>query len=177
MRSRPWANERSIVKTNSCPCGSGQTYSACCEVFHRGAAAPTAEKLMRSRYSAYVVGEIDYIAATNDPETGQDFDAEAARAWSKESDWLGLEIVATERGLETDDEGVVEFKASYQAKGESEPEIHHEVSLFRRDKKSRRWFYRDGKTVREPLKRTEPKPGRNDPCSCGSGKKYKKCCG
>jgi len=152
-----------------CPCGSGKSYSQCCEPFHQGASKPdTPEKLMRSRYAAYVVGNIDYIAETNDPETGGDFDREAAEAWSKQSEWLGLEVVAA-AGNE------VEFKAKFKSNGQEL--THHEVSLFRFDQKQSRWFYTDGKEVREPMKNTEPKVGRNDPCSCGSGKKFKKCCG
>lgn len=159
----------------SCPCGTQKTYSQCCGMFHAGAKADTAEKLMRSRYSAYVVGKIDYVANTNDPQTGGDFDFEAAEVWSKQSEWLGLEIVATKEGKPGDLSGEVEFKAKFKADGVEQ--THHEVSLFRFDPKNGSWFYRDGKTIREPERRAEPKIGRNDPCSCGSGKKYKKCCG
>jgi len=151
-----------------CPCGSGSAYEKCCGLYHAGQAAPSAEALMRSRYSAYVVGKIDYVGATNDPQTGTDFDAEAAEAWSKQSEWLGLEIIAA-------NETEVEFKAKYRTDGREE--IHHEVSLFRKDPKNGRWYYREGKTLREPERRTTPKLGRNDPCSCGSGQKFKKCCG
>lgn len=164
-----------IQAQSPCPCGTGQTYSKCCGAFHAGAKPDTAEKLMRSRYAAYVVGKIPYIAETNDPETGGDFDAESAEAWSKQSQWLGLEIIATREGSFGDATGEVEFKARYKVDGKEE--IHHEVSLFRFDSKKEKWYYRDGKTIREPATRTEPKVGRNDPCSCGSGKKYKKCCG
>ncbi len=162
--------------TSPCPCKSGQTYGACCEPFHRGKSKPdSAEKLMRSRYSAYVVGNIDYIGQTNDPETSGDFDAESAKRWSQESQWIGLEIIATREGMPGDQTGEVEFKARYQAHGIEE--THHEVSLFRFDAKAKTWLYRDGKTLRTPVQRSEPKVGRNDPCSCGSGKKFKKCCG
>jgi SEC-C motif-containing protein len=158
-----------------CYCGSSSSYAQCCQPFHSGSKKPeTAEKLMRSRYSAYVVGSIDYIHETNDPRSKDAFDREAAEAWSKKSDWLGLEIVATRAGQPGDAEGEVEFKAKYRFEGEET--VHHEVSLFRFDKAAGRWFYADGKTIQEPIQRTEPKVGRNDPCSCGSGKKYKKCC-
>jgi SEC-C motif-containing protein len=167
-------------KTNACPCGSNQTYAACCEPFHTKKSFPeTAEKLMRSRYSAYVVGNISYIAETNDPTSKDAFDEEAAEAWSKESEWLGLEIVATRDGQAGDTTGEVEFKAKFKskAKGSDEAEqVHHEISLFHKKGTPARWQYIDGKTVRDPLTRSEPKIGRNDPCSCGSGKKYKKCC-
>ena len=152
---------------SACPCCSGLEYQACCGPFHEGKLPGTPEQLMRSRYSAYVKGRIAYIAETNDPETGSDFDHEAAEAWSKESEWLGLEIIAA-----SGDE--VEFKAHYRTKDLEE--THHEVSLFRKDA-SGRWFYREGKTIRTPVKRSEAKTGRNDPCTCGSGKKFKKCCG
>lgn len=153
----------------NCPCGTGKLYSQCCEPFHRGSQKPDSpEKLMRSRYSAYVVGNIDYIAKTNDPVGGENFDAEAAEAWSQQSEWLGLEIIAAQ-GNE------VEFRARFKTDGKEL--VHHEVSLFRFDQKTSTWFYQDGKDIREPIKNIEPKVGRNDSCSCGSGKKFKKCCG
>ena len=158
----------------NCPCGSALSYSNCCKPFHEGKQKPeTAEKLRRSRYSAYVVGNIDYIENTNDPESRESFDREASAEWSKTSEWMGLLIVATRAGLNQDNEGEVEFKATYRRDGKEH--THHEVSLFK--KLRGEWFYMDGKDIREQIKRTEPKIGRNDPCSCGSGKKAKKCCG
>lgn len=148
-------------------------YSKCCQPFHSGQAKPeTAEKLMRSRYAAYVVGAIDYIDQTNDPTSKEAFDRDAAAEWSSQSEWQGLEIVATRNGKSGDREGEVEFKAKFRSSGKDQ--VHHEVSLFRFQ--SDRWFYCDGKTIQEPIQRSEPKLGRNDPCACGSGKKYKKCC-
>ncbi len=163
------------MKSSNCYCNSTRPYSECCEPFHLKKAFPeTAEQLMRSRYSAYAVNKIEYIANTNDPSSKEGFDQEAAEAWAKESEWLGLEIVATRAGDAKDSEGEVEFKATYKA--DDETQVHHEVSLFRRLGASKHWFYIDGKTVRAPVARAEPKVGRNDPCSCGSGKKFKKCC-
>ena len=168
-----------IQKNNPCPCGFQKngvalSYEACCWPFHSGKGkAETAEKLMRSRYAAYVVGDIDYIAKTNDPSSKEAFDRDASEEWSKTSDWVQLEIVATRAGLATDAEGEVEFKATYQREGKTH--VHHEVSLFK--KINSEWFYIDGKDIHEQIRRTEPKIGRNDPCSCGSGKKFKKCCG
>jgi SEC-C motif-containing protein len=164
-----------IHAESNCPCCSGKKYSECCQPFHSGKARPdTAEKLMRSRYCAYVVGNMDYLAETSDPRFRDSFDAEAALAWSKESEWLGLEIVATRNGKAGDSEGEVEFKARYR-RGSKEM-VHHEVSLFTFPMNEKRWFYTDGKEVIEPI-RAEPKVGRNDPCPCGSGKKFKKCHG
>ena len=158
-----------------CPCGSGQTYHACCEPYHIGKALPeTAEKLMRSRYSAYVEGKINYVGETNDPASKEAFDHEAAEAWSKSSVWKGLEIVATQKGNSKDNEGEVEFRAKFSTDGKDQ--VHHEVSLFHKKGTPARWYYVDGRSIQEPIVRTEPKVGRNDPCACGSGKKAKKCC-
>ena len=156
-------------KTSSnCYCGAEKSYTSCCQPFHQSKLhADTPEKLMRSRYSAYVVGNIDYIADTNDKSGADDFDREAAETWSKQSEWLGLEVVAA-KGNE------VEFKAHFKSGGKEV--THHEVSLFRFDEPLKRWYYADGKDIRSPIK-ADPKVGRNDPCACGSGKKFKKCCG
>lgn len=158
-----------IKESTPCPCGTGKTYGVCCGPFHDGKVNPeTPEKLMRSRYSAYVAGKIDYIDETNDPTSSEGFDREAAEVWSQKSEWKGLEIVAAK-------DNQVEFKAHYVA--DNTDVIHHEVSLFRFDTPKKKWFYQDGRTVQAPITRAEPKLGRNDPCACGSGKKFKKCCG
>ena len=156
-----------------CPCGSNNTYSSCCEpIIHGKTAAPTAEALMRSRYTAYVKQQIDHIATTHAESSAHDFDKDAAMTWAKTAVWKGLEIVKTEEGGPADDEGTVEFIARFEL--EEKPLEHHELSHF--VKQNGKWFYSDGKTVQKPIKRSEPKLGRNDPCHCGSGKKLKKCC-
>ena len=157
----------------SCPCGSGVALEACCGPLHEGAAAATAEALMRSRYSAHVLGHVDYILATHDAATRGRLDRRAVERWARESEWLGLAIVARERGGAGDDDGVVEFKATYRAGGATI--VHHERSRFRRD--DGRWFYVDGDIVKPAPVRRAASAGRNDPCPCGSGKKYKRCCG
>lgn len=113
----------------TCPCGSGAPYRACCEPFHDGAPAPTAEALMRSRYSAYVRGLDDYVFRTWHPRTRP---ASVASSVS----WTGLEIVRTVDGGADDDRGIVEFVAT--APGQR----LHEVSRFER--RARRWVYVDG---------------------------------
>ena len=160
---------------SECPCGSGQTYVNCCEPYHKGEQFPdTAEGLMRSRYCAYVVGEIDYIHNSLHPEHRADHDLDAARTWSKNSEWLGLEIVTTEQGGVDDTHGVVEFKAKYRDRGGLRQA--HEVSQFERV--GGRGMYVDGEMPKpETVRHQQNKVGRNDPCPCGSGKKYKKCCG
>lgn len=127
---------------------------------------------MRSRYTAYVRGAIDHVVATTDAETRERIDRAAATRWSRDTQWLGLEIVATERGGLTDTEGVVEFIARGITNGT--PFAQRERSRFRRV--GEHWFYVDGKIVVEPARRTIT-AGRNDPCPCGSGMKYKRCHG
>jgi SEC-C motif-containing protein len=140
---------------------------------------------MRSRYSAYTQGDIDYIERTHAPETRASFDATAARDWAARSDWLGLEIVSTEAGHADGDKGVVSFAATYRQAGQTIE--HREVSRFRRTA-SGAWLFVDGDTQARPridpaspvlpnVRRETPKVGRNDPCPCGSGRKFKKCCG
>lgn len=128
---------------------------------------------MRSRYAAYTRADIDYVERTTAPEARGDFDRDGSLAWAKQSEWLGLEIVSTRDGGADDKTGVVEFIARYKVNGHET--THHEISEFRRDGKQ--WYFVDGKLVRDPVVNVEPRVGRNDPCPCGSGKKYKKCCG
>jgi len=156
----------------SCPCGSGQPEAACCGRWIAGAPAPTAVALMRSRYTGYVRGEIEYLLATQHVSTRSGVDREAVARWSRETQWQGLEIVATERGGEGDDEGIVEFIARGVTRGT--PFAQHERSRFRRE--GGQWFYVDG-AVEAPAARGAATPGRNDPCPCGSGMKYKRCHG
>lgn len=159
---------------SNCPCGSKRAYSECCENLHKGENATTAEALMRARYSAFEKNEINYLSKTHKPGT-EDFDEDEARAWATNSTWKGLEIVSTKNGLESDSEGIVEFKALY-TDAEGKDIIHHEISNF--IKIENQWFYSEGQIVGAgPLVRATPKVGRNEPCPCGSGKKFKKCCG
>lgn len=132
----------------------------------------TAEELMRARYNAYVTGDIEFIKSTHDPDHMVGIDWAECEKWSKESEWMGLEIVNTDKGTETDDEGIVEFKATYREKGKTV--VHHEKSYF--VKKDGTWYYQKWLPLQGTIVNNS-KVGRNDPCPCGSGKKYKKCCG
>lgn len=158
-----------------CYCGSGKPYAECCEPYISGSAvAPTAEALMRSRYAAYAAGAVDYLGDTLHPEHREDWDRDATARWAEQSEWTGLEIRSTEAGEASDDVGFVEFVAAFKEAGEDK--IHHERSRFL--KQDGRWYYVDGQLPKPMTHRHEaPKVGRNDPCPCGSGKKYKKCCG
>ncbi len=159
---------------DGCPCGTGELFKNCCDPFISGAAvAPTAEKLMRSRYSAFVVQEPEYIFETHNPETRDEVDLNEIAAWSTQSIWEGLSIIDTEKGGEKDKTGVVEFVARYTVKNKANH--HHERSTF--DHKDGKWWFTDGQLINDTVKREGRKVGRNEPCPCGSGKKFKKCCG
>lgn len=135
-----------------CPCGGGP-YAACCGPRHDGSApAPTAEALMRSRYSAYALGKGDYLAATQRAP----FDATRLNAGLV---WVGLQVheATVDR---------VAFTARYLA-GNTLGVLKERSSFEQRDG---RWIYTDG----EPSL-TEEKVERNQPCPCGSGRKFKSC--
>lgn len=171
----------------SCPCGSTKSLNECCGPYISGhALPPTAEALMRSRYTAYTQANIEYIRKTTAIRANKDFDGPGTEKWARESKWLGLKILDVKQGGENDKKGVVEFVATYEQNGETIE--HHEVSQFKK-LDTGRWIFVDGDahTHRggdghhhskiETVRRETPKVGRNDPCHCGSGKKYKKCCG
>ncbi|MCX7025282.1 MAG: YchJ family protein [Spirochaetes bacterium] len=158
---------------NECPCGTGRAYDGCCGRYISGReTTPTAEALMRSRYSAYVKGEIDYIVNTCVVDEEHGIDEDTTRRWSETSRWLGLRILGKAGGEPGDSTGTVEFAATYEMDGLREE--HHEIASFVR--KDGSWLYDSGDVVPTTIVRSEPKVGRNDPCPCGSGKKYKKCC-
>jgi SEC-C motif-containing protein len=155
---------------SSCPCQSGLDFAACCGPVLSGSPAPTALALMRSRYTAYARGDVAHLARTLAPEHRAGFDMADVSAGMRETQWLGLEILGTVDGGENDSTGIVEFVARFLAQGQTR--VLHERSRFRRDTHDG-WVYVDGETALQPVK----KPGRNDPCPCGSGRKFKQCCG
>lgn len=156
-----------------CVCGIGDsTETHCLPIIKGKKLAKTAEELMRARYSAYALEEVDFIMESHTEEAGTDVDRESTAQWSKQSEWLSLEVLATEGGGEGDSEGTVEFLAKYKVKNVVVE--HRERATF--EKHGDKWLFADGEQIAGPLvKREEPKVGRNDPCPCGSGKKYKKC--
>jgi SEC-C motif-containing protein len=172
----------------NCACGSLKTYSTCCEPFITGKSYPeTAEQLMRSRYTAYTLNDINYIKKTLAPESQKDFDVKASKEWAANAEWLGLKISSVKKGAATDTEGIIDFTVTYKESGKKLE--HHEISEFRKDNNGH-WLFVDGDAhtheegqghhhhvKQETVVRAGPKVGRNDPCVCGSGKKYKKCCG
>lgn len=148
----------------NCPCGSNKAYSVCCGVFISGQkVAPTPEALMRSRYTAYTKANVDYIEKTMRGPAMKHFDKKEAAAWAKEAHWLGLQVLGS---TQKDKSGTVEFIASYSVAGQNQS--MRELSQFELD--NEQWYYVDG--AEKPSK-----VGRNELCSCGSQKKFKKCCG
>ena len=123
-----------------------------------------------------------YLRESLAPEARKDFSEKEVREWAKNSEWLGLQILSAKGDT-------VEFIAKYRTQGKVLE--HHEVSTFR--KRDDRWYFVDGEShvheegkghehhapaaQKAPVVRETPKVGRNDPCACGSGKKFKKCCG
>lgn len=119
-----------------CPCLSGETYSGCCGRYHSGPRkAPTAEALMRSRYSAFAVGNRQYLLDTWHPSTRP-----AVLELDGDLQWRRLDIVETSDGGPLDDRGVVRFRAHYRsATGRG---IQEETSRFVRADGD--WLYLDG---------------------------------
>lgn len=122
----------------ACPCQSGAPFDACCGPALAGAPAATAVALMRSRFTAYVVGDYAYLAATH-AGLGPEAAVELARG-ARGLKWSRLEVRNVERGGPADDEGRVEFIARGRRLGR--PHILHEVSRFTRV--DGRWVYVDG---------------------------------
>lgn len=129
---------------------------------------------MRSRYTAYVKHAYDHLERSLSAEQKKDYDAAESKRWAESSEWLGLTIHQTEKGGPNDDKGLVHFTAKFRANGQEHD--HIEAALFTREEG--RWVYAGYIQPKgTPVRREAPKVGRNDPCPCGSGKKYKKCCG
>lgn len=155
-----------MILSSACPCGSNLTYGACCARYHNGAHAPNAEALMRSRYSAYVLKLSDYLRDTWHPNTRP----ATITFGGDEPTWCGLKIRNNLGGSETDQQGEVEFIAHWFSR-EGKCGVLHERSGFVCEEG--RWYYVDG----EIFPTVTAKVGRNDPCPCGSGRKFKQCCG
>lgn len=158
-----------------CPCGSTKPYADCCRPLISGERkAETAEQLMRSRYSAYVKKEYSWLRESLHPGHRADYDETSSRSWAESAEWHGIRILNTEKGGPADEKGMVEFAVSFTQNGSKQE--YHERSEFQ--KAGGAWYFTTGKQLAgRPVVRQGPKAGRNDPCHCGSGKKFKKCCG
>lgn len=160
-----YREKMNLLLANICPCGNQQEFSHCCEPFLLGNAIPeTPEQLMRSRYSAYVCKNADYLINTWHPDSkAQNFREEIIKSFES-TQWLGLHVISSSYAKNSD-EAYVEFSACFIDEKADDKQLIHERSRFLRT--NTRWYYIDG---------TTPKVSRNDPCPCGSGKKFKKCC-
>ena len=164
-----------------CPCGLNAPFADCCGPLIRGSGyADTAEDLMRSRYSAYTQMNWDYLIETTHSSERAELSRKTFEKW-KGIEWLKLEVLGSRKGGIEDDEGEVRFAAFYQE--DDEEHTLSETSKFL--KENGRWTYCQKQSTvhrkvhdepQKPVVRDTPKVGRNDPCPCGSGKKYKKCC-
>ena len=152
-----------MTDTEPCPCQSGKTYAACCAPFHEGAKPASAEELMRSRYSAYVLQKTDYLVATTVPAQRHLLDVSGMAAWSRSAEWLGLDILAHIPKI-GGHHAQVEFVAHFRENGGICR--HRERSVFVNIGGS--WYFIDP---------TVPLPAMKQACICDSGKKFKACCG
>ncbi|MBC8269714.1 MAG: SEC-C domain-containing protein [Rhodospirillaceae bacterium] len=158
---------------STCICGTGKDFQDCCGPLIDGAAAATAEALLRSRYTAFAMGRTDYLVETLTPDLRDGFDLVEAESTAADARWQGLEVRSVTGGGPDDVTGEIEFVASFRLR--DEPRVHHELSQFRRE--DGRWLCAGGQTNPKGAPRDVVKVGRNEPCPCGSGKKFKKCCG
>jgi len=130
------------------------------------------KNLLQARYDAFVRGDVDFIMESHHPETQNQIEREAVESWSLNSKWKGLEV--SQISEEDQDKCFIHFTVTYERKYETT--YHSEIAEFR--KHEGRWYYYDSEFPKpETIKRGSEKLGRNDPCHCGSGKKYKKCHG
>jgi len=142
----------------SCICGLDKDFEKCCgAIISSKKEALTPEELMRSRYSAYVQGDGNYLVKSA-TSSYKDEDIKEIEDFSKSVKWLKLDVLFSEGD-------VVEFKAYY--KDTNGLNILHEKSKF--VKENNIWKYKDGELYNTKIQR-------NEPCPCGSGKKFKKCC-
>lgn len=142
-----------------CPCGSAIPFGHCCEGYHQGKPAPTPEALMRSRYSAFALGNTDYLRDSWHSSTRP-----ASITPDHHALWKRLVIISTHTQGDT---GQVHFRAVFLER--QCWQVLEENSRFLRE--DGHWRYVDGQPTLHRLN-----PGRNDPCPCGSGQKLKKCC-
>ena len=190
---------------DTCPCqinpsveitSARLSYQDCCQPYHEavyndalyndgvgnadGIKTETAERLMRTRYSAFVLVKPEYIVKTTLPAQQALLDVQSIESWAKETDWAGLKIVEHTPKLGRR-HAQVEFKAYFNTTNntandlDKKPQAHHELSTFVKIKgkiaadKSERWYFLDP-TVAMSVTQKQP-------CICGSGEKFKRCCG
>lgn len=185
-----------------CFCGNNQPFSQCCQPLHQGQPAQSAEQLMRSRYSAFAIGEVAYIVATTLPAQQAWLDAEAIGNWSRQNEWLGLQIIQVRPKL-APRHAQVEFKACFrprhdqpaqqpeqslqdpypqdqqQQNQQQQNQYHQEQSSF--VQVDQRWYFLDPTVMDDDVvvkghSKAKTVPALKSACFCGSGQKFKRCC-
>jgi len=143
-----------------CICGNNKDYDECCGAIIEGKEkAKTPKELMRSRYSAYVKADGRYLVISAVKENRYEDDAQLIEEFSNSVKWLKLDVLKAQ-------DNIVEFKAYY--KDQESIKVLHEKSNFVLENDI--WKYKDGELYNSKIER-------NESCPCGSGKKYKRCCG
>ena len=141
---------------SDCYCGKQLCFEDCCQIIINNLSlAKTAEQVMRARYSAYVIGKIDFLRDSLHPDSRDEFDFDSTKRWAESSHWHSLKIIGLKAGTEQDKTGSVDFIAHYTDADEV-GHRHCERSQFKRAENS--WFFCDGQTI------APEKIGRNDPC-------------
>ncbi len=121
-----------------CYCGSAREYADCCEIAHNDiSAVKTAEQLMRSRYTAFVMGNGNYLIRSHHSTTRPSKDKNAIVNWAKSVNWIRLEVIDRSKGGVKDSEGTVTFNAYFFENGKVE--LIHEKSAFVKEKEQ--WMY------------------------------------
>lgn len=159
-----------LKPSDPCPCCSGKPFADCCEPVLKGTSkAQTAEQLMRSRYTAHVLHEFAYLHQTYVETAGTPLVEEE---YGNEIKWTKLEVHSHQPEVRPG-VSLVDFSAHFEERGQKG--VMHEKSEFHRVDGD--WiFVRPLREGPAPVVNSN-KVGRNDPCPCGSGKKFKKCCG
>jgi SEC-C motif-containing protein len=152
-----------------CFCHSGLPFEQCCEPYLQGLSSPdTPEQLMRSRYSAYVTSNYQYVLDTYTVNQRKSLILEDLQQGGNEAQWLRLDVLNAHTHKD-DLSGQVEFVAYYQV-NDTKYKLHERSTFYR---ENNLWRYDNGTLFEDG---GLYKPQRNDLCLCGSGKKYKKCC-
>nr|WP_314233582.1 YchJ family protein [uncultured Moraxella sp.] len=177
-----------MIHTSPCPCGSTLSYADCCAPLHMGQkTADTAAQLMRARYAAFVLQHVEYIVATTAPFQQALLDKKSIADWSLQTDWAGLAVIKHTPKIGKR-HAQVEFKAYFHLpasavhsagldlavldnKGLDSKGVHHELSTFVNipTHDNSRWYFLDPTVTMQVTQK--------QPCPCGSGEKYKRCCG
>jgi SEC-C motif-containing protein len=163
-----------MLQSTCCPCESHISLlgKPCCEEIISGARkARSAKELLRARYTAFATCAMPFILASTHPRVREESDEAANRTWAETSTFTRLEILDT--CSDGDSAEYITFEAHFTQKHQRH--IHRERARF--ELLDGEWFFVSSEILKpQTIRYDAPKPGRNEPCPCGSGRKYKKCC-